>query len=149
VKDKNQFLGIAISILAVFIVCSCIVPVESDDSLVGDIPIVVNTNDSFTYTLLADNYSAKHNYQLSLTGKTESFELVNTVVVNDFKPNHSEKTSIQIFNGKDSLLYNYDITSNMVTVDTDTISKSNRPNRVVIDVNSFSGLLELVIAVSD
>jgi hypothetical protein len=114
----------------------------------GNIPIIVNTNDSFTYSLYANNYSTEENYNLALSGGLGPFELVNTIVTTNFSAQQADTTSIIILNEQDSVLYKYNITNNMIVVDVDTVEKKTCPATIVLKVNNFSGLLEIVIAVN-
>jgi hypothetical protein len=136
-----------IILLTILLVNSCYSPIESDVNLVGNIPIMVNTSDSFTYSLYANNYSTEESYNLALSSGVEPFELVNTIVTTDFSAHHADTTSVIIFNEQDSVLYKYNITNNMVVVDIDTVEKSSCPAVILLRANNFSGLLEVVIAV--
>ncbi len=139
----------SIILFTILLVASCSTPIESDDSLMGNIPIIVNTNDSFTYSLYANNYSTEENYNLALSGGLGPFELVNTIVATNFSAQQADTTSISILNEQDSVLYKYNITNNIIVVDADTVEKNTCPAAIVLKVNNFSGLLEIVIAVNN
>ncbi len=56
---------IVIILISLILILSCVGPEEPLDGLSKNTPIIVNTNDAFTFSLQAENYSTEENYNLT------------------------------------------------------------------------------------
>jgi hypothetical protein len=124
----------------------CVGPEEPVDGLVDNIPVVVNTAEAFTFSLLADGYSTEETYRLNFPIETEKNELVITLVSTEYRSNPNDTTAFWIVNSQDSILHLYRITMNTVNVDIDSVSTRTTPETIYFKATNFTGMIELVLA---
>lgn len=119
---------------------SCVGPAEPDNGLVENLPVVVNTEKAFTFSVRGNQYIFEENYEIKLTLAAQQ-TYSSTVVVTDFT---GEDTSyIRIEDIDHSALQEYTFTSDYVSVERGT---AVAPRKALIQLNNFSGILELVLA---
>ncbi|MCJ7801061.1 MAG: hypothetical protein MUP82_01735, partial [Candidatus Marinimicrobia bacterium] len=73
---------IVIFISLIFIV-TCVGPEEPLDGLYNNTPVIVNTNDAFTFSLRAENYSTEENYNLTFLDQNP-IKLTTVLIITDF-----------------------------------------------------------------
>ncbi len=125
-----------------FILISCVGPADPDHGLVENLPVIINKSDAFTFSLRADNFNYNESLSLSLSIPSNK-KMSSTLIVTDF--NSSDSSIIKILGENDSIIFNYLINSNK------TLSSSSNytiPKKAFMSLNSFSGIINWVIAES-
>jgi len=136
-----------ISILSIMLF-HCVGPEEPLDGLSKNSPVVVNTNDAFTLSLRAENYSTEENYILTFPTQNP-IEFTTVLIVTDFAGRASDTSYFDIFNSNDSLLNRYILNSNINVAPIENLEISAIPNKVFFKSDDFSGLVQLVLAIGD
>lgn len=131
----------------IFIV-SCVGPEEPLDGLIKNSPVVVNTSESFTFSLRGANYTTEENYNLSLTNLSP-IELTTVLVVTDFAGKTTDTSYFDIFNSNDSLLAHYQLTNNINVAPVEQAPIEAIPNKIFFNADNFTGVVQLVIAIGD
>jgi hypothetical protein len=120
--DENNFIGSYIDILST----------EYDN-----IPVIVNTQDSFTFTVSAKNLNYNLDDNLSFT----SDSLVVTITSSQ---SSSTNSSFSIWDYSEAQIFSESLNTNKVVVKDNFGGKI--PHRVKIDLGNYSGKLTIVIA---
>ena len=141
---KNVFV---ILTTLIFIV-SCVGPEESLDGLSKNTPVVVNTNEAFTFSLIAENYSTEETYNLTFS-EQNPIELATVLIVTDFAGRASDTSYFDIFNSNDSLLNHYMLNSNINVTPIENLETNAIPKKIFFKADDFSGLIQLVLAIGD
>jgi len=118
---------------------SCVGAPDADHGLVENLPVIINESNVFSFVLRADNFTYDESFDINVIIETGQF-LVSTLIVTDYKGN--DTTSIQLTDANSSNIYNYEITRNLVTTNDE---KNDIPNKAILDLNSFTGILEWVV----
>ena len=139
--------NILIFVLIIFI-ASCVGPEEPLDGLIKNSPVIVNTNESFTFSLRGENYTTEENYNLSLTNLSP-IELTTVLVVTDFAGKTTDTSYFDIFNSNDSLLAHYQLTNNINVAPVEQTPIEAIPNKLFFNADNFTGVVQLVIAIGD
>ena len=140
--------NIAVIIILSIILFHCVGPEEPLDGLSKNSPVVVNTNDAFTLSLRAENYSTEENYILTFPTQNP-IEFTTVLIVTDFAGRPSDTSYFDIFNSNDSLLNRYILNSNISVAPVENLEISAIPNKVFFKSDDFSGLVQLVLAIGD
>ena len=138
---------IVITTLLILIV-SCVGPEEPLDGLSKNSPVVVNTNDAFTFSLRAENYSTEENYNLTFSTQNP-IEFTTVLMVTGFAGKATDTSYFDIFNSNDSLLNNYVLSSNINVAPIDSLEIDAIPQKIFFKADDFSGLVQLVLAIGD
>jgi len=136
-----------LTILTLFLlIVSCVGPEEPLDGLYKNSPVVVNTNESFTFSLRGQNYTTEENYTLSFPN-TAPIELTTVLVVTDFAGRSTDTSYFDIFNSNDSLLAHYELKSNINVAPVDNLEAIAIPNKIFFSADDFSGVVQFVMAI--
>lgn len=135
-------------IILLLIFFNCVGPEEPLDGLSKNSPVVVNTNDAFTLSLRAENYSTEENYLLTFPTQNP-IEFTTVLIVTDFAGRASDTSYFDIFNSNDSLLNHYNLSSNINVAPTENLEVRAIPNKIFFKSDDFSGLVQLVMAIGD
>ncbi len=127
---------------------SCVGPEESLDGFSKNSPVVVNTNEAFTFSLRAENYSTEETYNLTFSDLTP-INLTTVLIVTDFAGRATDTSYFDIFNFNDSLLTRYDLNSNINVAPTTNLATNAIPKKIFFKADDFSGFVQLVIAIGD
>lgn len=127
---------------------SCVGPEEPLDGLYKNSPVVVNTSESFTFSLRGQNYTTEDNYTLSFP-ISSPIELTTVLVVTDFAGRSTDTSYFDIYNSNDSLLANYELKSNINVATVDGLEAIAIPNKIFFKADDFSGVVQLVFAIGD
>jgi len=127
---------------------SCVDPEDPIDGLSKNLPVIVNTNAAFTFTLKAENFTAEEHYNLVLTEQSP-VEYSVVLIVTDFASRAADSSYIDIFNSDEVLLTRYNLRSNLNVTTVDTIDAAVIPNKVFFKADDFSGFIQLVLAIGD
>lgn len=146
IKFMTKLLLSGITLTFTLFYVGCVGPEEPVDGLLDNIPVVVNTAEAFTYSLLADDYSTEETYRLNFSNESEKNELVITLVSTEYRASPNDTTAFWVVNSQDSILHLYRITNNMVVVDIDSVSDRNIPETIYFKATNFTGMIELVLA---
>lgn len=141
---KNVFVILA----SLIFIVSCVGPEEPLDGITKNTPVVVNTNEAFTFSLVAENYSIEETYNLAFS-ELNALELVTVLIVTDFAGRASDTSYFDIFNSNDSLLTHYILNSNINITPIDNLETSAIPNKIFFKANDFNGFIQLVLAIGD
>ena len=134
--------------LLTLLLISCVGPEEPLDGLYKNSPVVVNTNESFTFSLRGENYSTEENYVLTFS-TDNAIELTTVLVVTDFAGRSGDTSYFDIYNTNDSLLTNYKLTSNINVAPSDIVPTNAIPNKIYFKADNFTGVVQLVLAIGD
>jgi hypothetical protein len=135
-------------IIPLLIFTSCVGPEEPLDGLYKNSPVVVNTNESFTFSLRGQNYTTEENYTLTFP-TTSPIELTTVLVVTDFAGRTTDTSYFNILNSNDSLLAHYELTNNINVAPVEDIEINAIPQKIFFKADDFSGVVQLVLAIGD
>lgn len=135
-------------LISLIIVVSCVGPEEPLDGLSKNTPVVVNTNEAFTFSLIAENYSTEETYNLTFS-EQNPIELATVLIVTDFAGRASDTSYFDIFNSNDSLLNHYMLNSNINVTPIENLETNAIPKKIFFKADDFSGLIQLVLAIGD
>jgi hypothetical protein len=107
----------------------------SDDY--DNIPVKVNTEDSFTFTLSANDFDYFTEDDINFTNDS----LVVTITSTNAEAANS---SFTLYGSNDNILFSEGLNDSKVTVKTDLTGEI--PERVKIELNDYSGQLTIVVA---
>ena len=82
-----------IILLFLFILSSCVAPPDYLDRLLENIPAVVNEEDYFSLSILGDNFTEEHDWNLALT-VSQADILLQTMVIKDIPLNSDSSLSL-------------------------------------------------------
>ncbi len=135
-------------LISLIIVVSCVGPEEPLDGLSKNTPVVVNTNEAFTFSLIAENYSTEETYNLTFS-EQNPIELATVLIVTDFAGRATDTSYFDIFNSNDSLLNHYMLNSNINVTPIENLETNAIPKKIFFKADDFSGLIQLVLAIGD
>ena len=117
----------------------CVGPAEPSHGLVENLPAVINKNDVFSFSLRADNFEYEKVFQTTISLENNK-QLISTLVISDFTAGDS--SYISVMGESDTLIYNYQINSNLVETE---IKNHRTVNKVIIYLRGFSGIIDWVL----
>lgn len=126
-------------VVVIWNLSACVGPPGPDQGLVENLPVIINTNSAFSFSVRGDNYTFEENIDLSLNlpdGKT----VASTLIVTEFKS--TDTTFIQLVDVDGLKIYDYMVNANMTRVDQ---TASLKPKKAILQGNKFSGILEWVV----
>ena len=138
---------IIILISPVFFV-SCVGHEEPLDGLSNNFPVIVNTSEAFTFSLIAENYTTEETYNLTFSNQNP-IELTTVLIVTDFAGSANDTSYFDILNSNDSLLNRYILSSNINVAPIDSLKINAIPQKIFLKTNDFSGFVQLVLAIGD
>lgn len=127
---------------------SCVGPEEPLDGLYKNSPVVVNTNESFTFSLRGQNYSTEENYTLSFS-LDNPIELTTVLVVTEFAGRSTDTSFFNILNSNGVIISEYNLNSNINVAPIESVEVDNIPQKIYFKADNFSGLVQLVLAIGD
>lgn len=139
---------IVIILISLILILSCVGPEEPLDGLSKNTPIIVNTNDAFTFSLQAENYSTEENYNLTFPNQNP-IEFTTVLIVTNFAGKANDTSYFEIYNSNDSLLNRYILNNNINVAPVDSLKNRAIPNKVFFKADDFSGFVQLVLAIGD
>lgn len=141
---KNVFVILA----SLIFIVSCVGPEEQLNGITKNTPVVVNTNEAFTFSLVAENYTTEETYNLTFSD-LNPIELATVLIVTDFAGRTSDTSYFDIFNSNDSLLIRYKLNSNINVAPVNNLGTNAIPNKIFFKADDFSGFVQLVLAIGD
>ena len=132
--------------VSLILIISCVGPEEPLDGLSKNFPVVVNTNEAFTFSLRAENYTTEETYNLTFAD-LNPIEFTTVLIVTGFAGKTSDTSFFDIFNSNDSLLNHYALNSNINVAPTDSLEINAIPNKIFFKADDFSGFVQLVLAI--
>jgi len=126
-------------VVVIWNLSACVGPPGPDQGLEENLPVIINTNSAFSFSVRGDNYTFEENIDLSLNlpdGKT----VASTLIVTEFKS--TDTTFIQLVDVDGLKIYDYMVNANMTRVDQ---TASLKPKKAILQGNKFSGILEWVV----
>ena len=139
-----KMLLISLALLFVFISCDdddpiveITVPIDLLDDVYDNIPVVVNTENSFTFTVAANQLDYTYDNNINFNKDT----LVVTITLTNASSNNS---SVQILDSENNFVFNESLNESKVLVNTELINLDSK--RVKLELQDFSGQLTFVIA---
>ena len=140
--------NILLLFFSIIVVVSCVGPEEPLDGLSKNSPVIVSTNESFTFSLRAESYSTEENYNLSFSPQNP-IELATVLVITDFAGRSTDTSYFEIYNSSDSLLNRYELKSNINVASVENVDTLAIPNKIFFKSDDYSGLIQLVLAIGD
>ena len=130
------------------LIVSCVGPEEPLDGLSKNSPVVVNTNEAFTFSLRAENYSTEETYNLTFS-ELNPINLTTVLIITDFAGRASDTSYFDIFNSNDSLLNHYALSSNINVAPIENLETNAIPKKIFFKADDFSGFIQLILAIGD
>ncbi len=125
-----------------FLLClmSCVGPPEPESGLVENLPVIVNTDKAFTFSVRGKQYTFEENYDIKLNlASPQTYSA--TLIVTEFVGR--DTSFIRIEDVDHNALEDYTITGDYVSVEKGT---AVAPKKAFVKLVNFSGILELVLA---
>ena len=138
------------TILFFLFVTGCVGPPEAEYGLVENFPVVINTENVFTYSLNGDKYSSEDSYELNLSLSDTLHKVITSLIVLDYAGSNRDTSIVTVEN--DSTVANvFSITSNYSSppTETDVDSVFYFPKRISIKTDQFIGKMEFILVRSD
>lgn len=136
-------------VLSMIFIISCVGPEEPLDGLYENTPVVVNTEDAFTFSIRAENYTIEKTYNLAFKANSDSINLTTVLIVTDFAGSASDTSYFDIFKSNNSVLAHYDINSDIYVSPENHLDSTEIPTEIFFKADDFSGLIQLVLAIGD
>jgi hypothetical protein len=139
-----------LSLLFLWAVSGCVGPPDHEYGLVENFPVVINTENVFTFSLFGDKYSSEDTYQLNMVLSDSIHKVITSLIVSEYAGSNRDTTLIYIEN--DSTIADFfSIHANYSSppIETDVDSVSYFPKRITFKSDQFSGKLELLMIRSD
>ena len=114
-------------VVVIWNLTACVGPSDPDQGLVENLPVIINTNSAFSFSVRGENYTFEENIDLSLN-LPDSKTVASTLIVTEYK---STDTT-----------YDYMVNSNMTRVDH---TASLKPKKAILQGRKFSGILQWVV----
>lgn len=140
--------NILVILVSLSFIASCVGPEEPLDGLSKNSPVIVNTNEVFTFSLRAVNYSTEETYNLTFS-EQNPIKFTTVLIITDFAGRASDTSYFEIFNSNDFLLNHYALNSNIIVRPIDSLETNAIPNKIFFKADDFSGFVQLVLAIGD
>lgn len=140
--------NILVILVSLSFIASCVGPEEPLDGLSKNSPVIVNTNEVFTFSLTAENYTTEETYDLTFLD-LKPIELATVLIVTHFAGRASDTSYFDIFNSNNSLLKHYALNSNIYVAPIENLETNAIPNKIFFKADDFSGFVQLVLAIGD
>lgn len=140
--------NILVILVSLSFIASCVGPEEPLDGLSKNSPVIVNTNEVFTFSLTAENYTTEETYDLKFS-EQNPIELATVLIVTHFAGRASDTSYFDIFNSNNSLLKHYALNSNIYVAPIENLETNAIPNKIFFKADDFSGFVQLVLAIGD
>ena len=138
---KTLLLGTLIIISTIFIGCKndpeINSPIDLIDDMYDNIPVTVNTENSFTFTIVANDITYSKENFLNFTKDS----LVTTVTLTNVV---SRGSNLEILDVTNKIIFRESLNENKVSVN--TAVNGSVQKKLMIDLNDFSGKLTIVVA---
>lgn len=148
----NNFRLILINSTSLYLlfVTGCVGPPEAEYGLVENLPVVINTEHQFTYSLNGDKYTSEDSFELNLSLSDTLHKVITSLIVSDYSGSNRDTTIITVEN--DSTIADvFSITSNYSSPPTETEVDSvfYFPKKVTVKADEFIGKLEFMLVRSN
>ena len=126
---------------------SCVAPPDYTDGLLENIPAIIDEPDYFSLSLLGQDYTNDHEWELSLSALDSNDVLLETIALKNLNINSGSSYLYIITSLNDSLndTLNWIINNNMIDSREDSIKNIGTPSKVIFSGDNFSGRLEYQI----
>ena len=148
--NNFRLIWITPSILWLFFCIGCVGPPETEYGLVENFPVVINTQNVFTYSLNGGKYSSEDSYELNLSLSDTLHKVITSLIVSDYAGSNRDTTIVTVEN--DSTIANvFFVTSNYSSPPTETEVDSvfYFPKTVYIKPDQFIGKIEFIMVRSN
>tara|TARA_B100000315_G_scaffold224471_1_gene230039 strand:- start:244 stop:696 length:453 start_codon:yes stop_codon:yes gene_type:complete len=148
----NKFRSVCIfsTFLSLLIYIGCVGPPEAEYGLVENFPVVINTQNLFTYSLNGDKYSSEEIYELNLSLSDSLHKVITSLIISDYAGSNRDTSIIMVQN--DSTVANiFHITTNYSSppLETEVDSVFYFPKSVSIKTDQFIGKMEFMMVRSN
>lgn len=140
--------NILVILVSLSFIASCVGPEEPLDGLSKNSPVIVNTNEVFTFSLTAENYTTEETYDLKFS-EQNPIKFTTVLIITDFAGRASDTSYFDIFNSNNSLLKHYALNSNIYVAPIENLETNAIPNKIFFKADDFSGFVQLVLAIGD
>ncbi len=126
---------------------SCVAPPDYTDGLLENIPAIIDEPDYFSLSLLGQDYTNDHEWELSFSALDSNDVLLETIALKELNINSGSSYLYIITSLNDSLndTLNWIINNNMIDSREDSIKNIGTPSKVIFSGDNFSGRLEYQI----
>ena len=148
--SKFRLVYIFSTFLCLLIYIGCVGPPEAEYGLVENFPVIINTQDLFTYSLNGDKYSSEEIYELNLSLSESLHKVITSLIISDYAGFNRDTSIIMVLN--DSTVANiFHITTNysLPPSETEVDSVFYFPKSVSIKADQFIGKMEFMMVRSD
>ena len=132
-----------ILILSACLLPHCVAPPEYSDGLLENIPAIVDASDYFSLSILGDQYTADHEWEVSLA-PAESDVLLQTLVVKEFNSS-SDSTYLLIKGADGDTILTALIMGDLNWSSEDSVSHIGFPGEIAFSGKNFTGRVEYQI----
>lgn len=112
-------------------------PIDLLEDSYNNIPVIVNTENSYTFTVSAKNFSYS-------TDDILNFSTDSLVITLSLANANSSSGTMKVYNNLDQEIFSESLNGSKVIVKTDIIGQN--PKQIKLDLNNFTGQLTAVIA---
>jgi len=126
-------------VVVIWNLTACVGPSDPDQGLVENLPVIINTNSAFSFSVRGKNYTFEENIDLSLN-LPDSKTVASTLIVTEYKS--TDTTFIELVDVDGLKIYDYMVNSNMTRVDQ---TASLKPKKAILQGRKFSGILQWVV----
>lgn len=139
-----------LSLLFLWGMFGCVGPPDYEYGLVENYPVVINTENVFTFSLFGDKYSSEDTYQLNMVLSDSIHKVITSLIVSEYAGSNRDTTLIYIENDSTiadffTIHANYSSPPKESEVD----SVFYYPKRISIKSDQFSGKLEFLMVRSN
>ena len=148
--SKFRLVYIFSTFLCLLIYIGCVGPPEAEYGLVENFPVIINTQDLFTYSLNGDKYSSEEIYELNLSLSDSLHKVITSLIISDYAGFNRDTSIIMVLN--DSTVANiFHITTNysLPPSETEVDSVFYFPKSVSIKTDQFIGKMEFMMVRSN
>jgi len=114
-----------------------VAPIDLLNNTYNNIPVKVNTSNSFTFTVNAKDLT--YNLQDELIFDADSIVIILTLTMSN-----NSNSSVQIFDTENNIIFSELLNNDKVVVNTDI--KGIIPKKIILNLTNFTGRLTIVVA---
>jgi hypothetical protein len=132
------------SISIILCLSACVAPPEYTDGLLENIPAIVNDADYFSLSILGDEFTEDHEWELSLSTDTTD-TILTTLVLADLKIGNADSSLLLMMNDSGDTIFRPFLLGDVVWSSENSIQSIGSPKKISFLGDNFSGRLEYQI----
>ena len=132
------------SISIILCLSACVAPPEYTDGLLENIPAIVNDADYFSLSILADEFTEDHEWELSLSTDTTD-TILTTLVLTELKIGNADSSLLLMINDSGDTIFRPYLLGDVVWSSDNPIETIGSPKKISFLGDNFTGRLEFQI----